>query len=103
MPERQYLLPVWLDTRIRHYHRTESGRVVEFLVQLEIKVTGSWRAAIRHDTAHEFTHIDRYNQKGEARKEVLKLSYSEALTRAERDIRGNWSIYRHQFLRGGFP
>ncbi len=61
---------------------------MEFLVQLEIKVAGSWRAAIRYDTAHGFTHIDRYNQKGEARKEVLKLSYSEALTRAERDIRG---------------
>ena len=103
MPERQYLLPVRLDTRIRHYHRTESGRVVEFLVQLEIKVAGFWRVAIRYDTAHGFTHIDRYNQKGEARKEVLKLSYSEALTRAERDIRGNWSIYRHRFLRGGFP
>jgi len=52
VPERQYLLPVRLDTRIRHYHRTESGRVVEFLVQLEIKVAGSWREAIRYDTAH---------------------------------------------------
>ena len=103
MPERQYLIPVQPDTRIRHYHRTVAGEVVEFLVQLEIKVAGSWREALRYDTAHGFTHIDRYNQKGEARKEVLKLGYSEALTRAERDIKENWSIYRRRFLRGGFP
>jgi len=101
--ERQYLLPVWLDTRIRHYHRAERGRVVEFLVQLEVKVKESWREVIRYDTAHDFTHIDRYNLKREVRKERLKLSYGEALTRAERDIKGNWVIYRDRFLKGGFP
>ena len=103
MSEREYVILVRLDTRIRHYHRTVGGEVVEFLVQLEIKVAGSWREAVRYDTAHGFTHIDRYNQKGEAKKEVLKLSYGEALTRAERDIKENWSSYRRRFLRGGFP
>lgn len=103
MPEQQYLLPVWTDTRIRHYHRTERGKVLEFLVQLEIEVAGSWKAVIRYDTAHGFAHIDRYNLKGEARKERLKLGYGEALSRAERDLKGNWAIYRDRFLRGGFP
>lgn len=102
MPERRYLLPVWLDARIRHYHRTERGKVLEFLVQLEVMVAGSWKEVIRYDTAHGCTHIDRYNLKGETRKERLKLGYGEALTRAERDIKQNWPIYRDRFVKGDF-
>ena len=39
------------------------------------------------DTAHGFAHIDRYNLRGRAKKERLALSFSEALTRAEREIK----------------
>lgn len=103
MPERRYTLPVWIDTRIRHYHRTEKGRVVKFLLQLEVELQGSWKGVIRYDTAHGYAHADRFNIKGMKRKERLALSFDEALTRAERDIRQNWSIYRERFLKGEFP
>jgi hypothetical protein len=33
----------------------------------------------------------------------LRLNFSEALTRAERDIKENWWIYRERFLKGEFP
>jgi len=72
-------------------------------VPLEVRVEGAWGEVIRYDTAHGFAHIDRYNLKGEARKERLKLGYDEALNRAERDIKGNWAIYRDRFLKGDFP
>jgi hypothetical protein len=77
--------------------------VVEFVVQLEVEVRGTWKPAIRYDTAHGFTHIDRYNLRGRTKKERLALSFSAALTRAERDMKQNWSIYRERFLTGGFP
>ena len=103
MPETSYTLPVLTDTRIRHYHRTQSGKVVEFVVQLEVEVRGTWKPAIRYDTAHGFAHIDRYNLKGRAKKEKLALSFGQALTRAEREIKQNWLAYRAKFLKGEWP
>ncbi len=98
MTEKAYLLPVWTDTRLRHFHRTERGRVVAFALQLEIDVQGSWRPAVRYDTAHGFAHIDRFTLAGKRTKERLSLDYGEALTRAERDLKQNWFAYRERFL-----
>ena len=103
MPETSYILPVWIDTRIRHYHRTEGGDVVKFTIQLEVESKERWRTVIRYDTAHGYAHIDRLNLQGKRRKERLHLNFSDALTRAERDIKQNWWTYRETFLRGGFP
>src|SRR5947209_5296118 len=49
----------------RHSHTTEKGKVVDFVVQLEVKVGGAWKAIIRYDCAHDFAHVDRYNRNGE--------------------------------------
>ena len=37
---------------MRHYHRTQARRVVEFVVQLEIEIRNEWKPLIRYDTAH---------------------------------------------------
>jgi len=74
--------------------------VVEFAVQLEVEVGDTWKPVIRYDTAHGYAHIDRYNLRGRSKKERLPLSFSEALTRAERDIKQDWSVYRDRFLKG---
>jgi hypothetical protein len=103
LPETSYILPVWTDTRIRHYHRTHAGRVVEFVVQLEVEARDAWKPVIRYDTAHGYAHIDRYNLRGRSKKDRLALSFGEALTRAERDIKQNWSVYRERFLKGEWP
>ena len=57
--------------RKRHYHRTESGRVANFVVQLEVEVKGEWRPVIRYDSSHEFVHRDCYNLKGKQKKKRL--------------------------------
>jgi len=103
LAETEYLLPIWVDTRIRHYHRTERGRIVRFSLQLEVEIEGSWREVIRYDSAHGYAHIDRFNRAGSRRKKRLGLGYGAALTRAERDLRQNWLAYRERFLRGEFP
>ena len=75
--------------------------MVEFVVQLEVEARGVWRSVIRYDTAHGYADIDRYNLKeGGSKKDRLAMSFGEALTRAERDIKQNWSIYRERFLKG---
>ena len=70
------------------------------MVQLEVEVRGEWRPAIRYDTAHGFVHIDRFTQRGELAKERLEVTYADALTRAERDLKQNWIAYREEFLKG---
>jgi hypothetical protein len=77
--------------------------VVEFVIQLEVAIRSQWKAVVRNDTAHGFAHIDRYNLRGRTKKARLALSFSAALTRAERGMKQNWSIYRERFLTGGFP
>ncbi|HSB77860.1 MAG TPA: hypothetical protein VLM91_03670 [Candidatus Methylomirabilis sp.] len=88
---------------MRHYHRTDRGRVAEFTLQLEVEVGGEWRPVIRYDTAHGSAHIDRFTLAGKKRKEWLELDFKEALLRAERDLKTNWLTYRDRFLRGEFP
>ncbi|TAK03006.1 hypothetical protein EPO44_07805 [bacterium] len=77
--------------------------MVKFLIQLEVEIEGFWKGVIRYDTAHGYAHIDRFNIEGNKKKERLDLNFKEALTRAERDIKQNWFIYRQRFLKGEFP
>ena len=103
MAERLYIIPYSRNARKRHYHRTDRGRVVNFMVQLEVKVKGEWRPVLRYDCSHEFVHRDSYNLRGRQRKEELNLSYEEALTLADEDIDDNWESYRSNFLQGRYP
>jgi hypothetical protein len=102
--EKAYLIRLGEGARKRHYHQTEKGRVVAFMVQLEIEVEGAvWKPALRYDCAHDFAHRDRFNLQGEQRKEELPLSYSEVLDLADKDINDNWELYKERFLRGMYP
>jgi hypothetical protein len=56
----EYVVPLGENVRKRHYHETDKGRVVGFVVQLEVLVTDQWKSVIRYDSAHGFAHIDRY-------------------------------------------
>ena len=104
MAEKAYLIRLGEGARKRHYHKTEKGRVVAFMVQLEIEITeGLWRPALRYDCAHDFAHRDRYNLHGEQSKEELPLGYADALDLADKDINDNWEIYKQRFLRGVLP
>ncbi len=103
MSEKQYLIMLDTDTRKRHYHVSKAGKIVKFVVQLEVRIRDNWHEVVRYDCAHDFTHRDCYNLKGETRKKKLYLDYDEALTYADEDINENWQIYREKFLRGDFP
>jgi hypothetical protein len=103
LAERLYIVPYSRYARKRHYHKTERGRVVHFVVQLEAEVEGEWKPVVRYDCSHKFIHRDSYNLSGRQRKEELDLSYEEALTFADEDIDENWEEYQSAFLLGGYP
>jgi hypothetical protein len=103
MAEKQYLILLDVDTRKRHHHKSEGGKIIQFMVQLEVRVGVSWKEVIRYDCAHDYVHKDCYNIKGQNRKIGLSLDYENALTFADDDINDNWPTYRERFLRGDFP
>jgi len=104
LAEKEYLIHLGEGARKRHYHKTDKGQVITFMVQLEVEVEeGVWKPVIRFDCAHDFAHRDRYNLKGDHDKEELVLDYAESLDLADKDINDNWDIYRERFLRGEFP
>lgn len=104
MAEKAYLIRLGEHVRKRHYHKTEKGQVIAFMVQLEIEVGEDlWRPALRYDCTHDFAHRDRYNLQGEQSKEELPLGYTEALDLADKDINDNWELYKQRFLRGMYP
>ena len=103
MSERNYTRSLGEGARKRHYHKTEKGKVADFVVQLEVEVKEEWKPVIRYDCSHDYTHVDRYNLKGEKEKIELNLDYAEALTIADEDININWESYKDRFLRGDYP
>ena len=103
MGEKTYTRALGEHARKRHFHKTEKGKVVDFVVQLEVQVSGVWQPVIRYDCTHDFSHIDRYNIHGEQEKEALQLSYAESLTIAHDDIDLNREPYKTKFLHGELP
>ena len=104
MAEKEYLIRLGEGARKRHYHNTDKGNLVAFMVQLEVEVEdGIWKPVIRYDCAHDFAHRDRYNLKGDQDKQEIALSYAESLDLADKDINDNWDIYQQRFLRGDYP
>ncbi|MBE9580598.1 MAG: hypothetical protein IMF18_03160 [Proteobacteria bacterium] len=87
--------------RKRHFHETDKGRVVRFVVQLEVKIESQWKPVIRYDCAHGFSHADRYDISGNKTKARLDLKFENALTFADWDINRNWEKYKTKFLGDG--
>lgn len=80
MAEKEYIIPYSEDVRKRHYHKTTRGKVVKFMVQLEVKYEGDWKQVVRYDCAHGYAHRDSYNLHGKHKKDELYLSFEDALT-----------------------
>ena len=100
MAEKEYIIPYSQDVRKRHYHKTIRGKVVKFMVQLEVRYEGKWKEVVRYDCAHGYAHRDSYNLGGKHRKDELYLSFEDALTLSDDDIDDNWETYEHRFLEG---
>jgi hypothetical protein len=86
--------------RKRHIHETTKGKVIHFVVQLEVFVENEWKVVIRYDCAHGYAHVDLYDIVGNRRKKELNLTFSSALTFGDWDIKENWHSYKESFLRG---
>lgn len=103
MADREYLITYSEDARKRHYHSISKGKVIKFMVQLEVKYEGNWKQVIRYDCAHGYAHQDSYDLHGNYKKEEMSLSFEEAMTLADDDIDENWENYKNRFSEGYLP
>jgi hypothetical protein len=99
LPIVEYVRALGEGARRRHYHETRRGRVLAFVVQLEVELRGVWVPVVRYDMAHGQAHVDVYDTPKRKRKQFLELPPGEVMTLAEEDIRDNWERYQDEFLR----
>ncbi len=95
----EYVRALGEGARIRHYHETRRGKVVAFVVQLEVELRNVWLPVMRYDMAHGQAHLDVYETPRRKRKQFLELPPGEVKTLAEEDIKDNWERYQSEFLR----
>lgn len=96
----EYVSPLGFDGRRRARHVRIEGKVVEFIVQYELKILDEWYPVVRYDTAHGFAHKDKLTFNSRVTKEDMPFDdFNLALTFAEKDLRDNWQEYRAQFLK----
>ena len=98
MTEREFIIPLELNARMRVWHRIERGQVKAFSVQLEVFLAERWMPVVRYDTAHDFAHRDLYTKDGKQVKTPLGMDFNQARTFAQQDILTNWQEYRRTFL-----
>lgn len=95
------LIGVCRDKRLRFRIRTQQGKVIEFLVQLELYDKDKWKPVVRYDNSHAFPHRDLLDAKGNVvEKKPLNLAtLPEILEYAEQDLSDRVDWYVEKFLK----
>ena len=84
--------------RLRVQFYKEKNRILQFIIQYEAEISGTWYAVIRYDTRHGYAHRDLVHVGGQIEKEPLPWEdYNLALTYATQDLKQNWQKYRRNF------
>ncbi len=89
MPEKEYVVDIELDVRMRCWHKTARGQLIAFTVQLEVLTEGRWQPVVRYDTAYSYAHRDLYRKKGPQLKTPLGMDFKTARTFAQDDVLRN--------------
>jgi hypothetical protein len=66
VPTKRFIYPVSSDAFICREQVIERGKVVRFVVQLEVELAGEARPVIRYDTAHGFASSHEQEQRYKA-------------------------------------
>jgi hypothetical protein len=99
--QKEFFDNVGIHDRLRYRIRTDHGQVVDFVVQYETEIAGTFVAVVRYDASHGHGHRDLLSIDGSTiRKDWLPahLDLKECLDYAADDLRSNWRRYREQFL-----
>lgn len=78
----------------------DRGRILRFVVQLEVYLEGNWVPITRYDNAHQFVHRDDLRPDGTQIKTppMAFASTEDAFNFALRDLRVNYSLYVERYM-----
>ena len=86
--------------RLRFRIVTRKGKVIDFIVQLEVFAKHKWHPVVRYDYAHGFPHRDVLSPRGDEEKTPLLLATLEQCVQyAEQDLMDRSEWYVEQFLK----
>ena len=84
--------------RIRCLFDCVRGRILEFVVQYELRHQEHWFPVVRYDTSHGIVHRDVSAPDGSVVKSWFPgMSFDEGLRLGYNDIVSNWEKYRSRF------
>jgi hypothetical protein len=86
-------LPDAMSLRVRY--RKDRGRILQFVVQLEMLINYVWTPIVRYDNAHQFVHRDDLRPDGSQIKTppMLFANNEDAFNFALQDLRTNYRFY----------
>lgn len=96
MGEKNYFidLPGLNSCRIRVSIKTEQGRVIDLVIQLEVWERNEWHPVARYDCAHDQPHIDLVLKGGRQEKKFMETGdLKEVVNNAINDFKENWQNY----------
>lgn len=88
------------EVQIRCAYKRQGQRLVQFTVQLEISLQGSWQPVVRYDNARGFCHCDEIHPDGRQDKTPLFIGdANDTFTTAIKELRTHWTTHRDRYLR----
>ncbi|MBI2118547.1 MAG: hypothetical protein HYT97_02850 [Elusimicrobia bacterium] len=102
MGEKNFLKFLGADQtrRLRFRIITRKGKVIDFLVQLEVFTKIKWHPVVRYDFSHGFPHRDILLPDGQEEKTPLSLETLEQCVQyAEQDLVDRDEWYVEQFMK----
>lgn len=97
----KYAFPLSNCDAIAVRFSTSAGNVRYYVVRLECLINDKKYTVIMFDSSHHRPHKHILKPNGHTKEKIWydKLSYSEGLTEAIKDLRENYTIYREEFIK----
>ena len=93
----EYTVELDLNVRYRVRHEIERGKVLRYVVQLEVEEAGSWHPVRRSDSAHGQAHWHVFHRHKKADRTALGMDFNDALTQAEEAVKNHWEEFVKQW------
>lgn len=98
--ERAFFIPL-PDAALRVRYLKDRGRILRFVVQLEVLIDQVWTPIVRYDNAHHFVHRDDLKPDGSLVKTppIAFAGNEDAFNFALQDLRTNCRYYVERYER----
>ena len=101
MNESEFFIPLPNAAALRVRYLKDRGRILRFVVQLEVLIDRDWTPIVRYDNAHQFVHRDDIKPDGSQFKTppMAFANNEDAFNFALQDLRMNSRFYIERYER----